>query len=485
MALRMLQEDDDEEEQAPTAAKKKVVAKADGRRGQKRVNYNVDAPESDNSEDEAAPVDKKMPGGKRLRRVVDDDSSEDEYAPKVDEVKASKKEEEDDGMTEASDSDDAAVVLGVVGVVGDSDDSDLAPSPKKKAKTTKPKTKAASKSAFGMMSSGGGGGGKKKATISSGGGGGAGAGSVSASKGAGSFGAMQSKVKATPTSAEDQHEWLAKMRDGKKRAPEDPEYDATTLYIPSAVLDGSAKKKGKPVLTPFERQYWSIKRNHMKTMHGTWVWNRNVGCFIGSHAWCRNNRAIQWHTSRASPLSPLPPCMTSQYGRLFFKKGKFYELYNGDAWEASRLFGFKVTDRVNMVSAFDISWWVGVTFERTPSRSTHWSAAASVVPQPTTPTHHTTYHIAPPFYTHQPEPGANMHLRSFCGLHGKHHHHQTGHGWFPRESTGQMVHEVYGGWIQGCSRDGTIHSVGPLDGWWQRHCAAGACARVHTGIALR
>jgi DNA mismatch repair protein MSH6 len=46
----------------------------------------------------------------------------------------------------------------------------------------------------------------------------------------------------------------------------DPDYDETTLHIPRDVLNGTKKVNKKPVLTPFERQYWNIKKDHMKTV---------------------------------------------------------------------------------------------------------------------------------------------------------------------------------------------------------------------------
>ena len=69
-----------------------------------------------------------------------------------------------------------------------------------------------------------------------------------------------------------------------------PGYDSRTLYIPN---NQWAK------LTPFERQYWEHKAKLFDTV-------------------------------------------------LFFKKGKFYELYEGDADIASKEFNLKVVDRVNM-----------------------------------------------------------------------------------------------------------------------------------------
>lgn len=46
------------------------------------------------------------------------------------------------------------------------------------------------------------------------------------------------------------------IRDGKKHRPAHPDYDPRTLHIPPA-----AKSK----FTPFEKQFWDIKENRMKT----------------------------------------------------------------------------------------------------------------------------------------------------------------------------------------------------------------------------
>lgn len=69
-----------------------------------------------------------------------------------------------------------------------------------------------------------------------------------------------------------------------------PGYDGRTLYIPNSQWTK---------FTPFERQYWEHKVKLFDTV-------------------------------------------------LFFKKGKFYELYENDADIASREFNLKIVDRVNM-----------------------------------------------------------------------------------------------------------------------------------------
>lgn len=98
------------------------------------------------------------------------------------------------------------------------------------------------------------------------------------------------KEKAHTREPEDRYPWLANIRDKEKRAPGDPEYDPRTIFIPPMAW---AK------FSPFEKQYWEIKQN---------LWDTIV----------------------------------------FFKKGKFYELYENDATVGHQEFDFKMTDRVNM-----------------------------------------------------------------------------------------------------------------------------------------
>lgn len=69
-----------------------------------------------------------------------------------------------------------------------------------------------------------------------------------------------------------------------------PDYDPRNLYIPPSAWR---------VFTPFEKQFWEIKSKHFDTV-------------------------------------------------VFFKKGKFYELYEQDADIGHREFDLKMTDRVNM-----------------------------------------------------------------------------------------------------------------------------------------
>jgi DNA mismatch repair protein MSH6 len=88
-------------------------------------------------------------------------------------------------------------------------------------------------------------------------------------------------------------EWLLNPRDSDGKPHCDATSNPRTLYIPDAQW---AK------FTPFERQFWEIKSHYYDTV-------------------------------------------------VFFKKGKFYELYEKDAEIGSRYFDLKVTDRVNMKMA--------------------------------------------------------------------------------------------------------------------------------------
>jgi DNA mismatch repair protein MSH6 len=91
---------------------------------------------------------------------------------------------------------------------------------------------------------------------------------------------------------EERYQWLVDVRDAEKRPQDHPEYDSRTLHIPQ-----SAWTK----FTPFEKQYWEIKSK---------MWNTVV----------------------------------------FFKKGKFYELYENDAIIANTEFDLKIAGggRANM-----------------------------------------------------------------------------------------------------------------------------------------
>lgn len=91
---------------------------------------------------------------------------------------------------------------------------------------------------------------------------------------------------------EERYQWLVNIKDSEKRTSDDANYDSRTLYIPS-----SAWAK----FTAFEKQYWEIKSKMFDTV-------------------------------------------------VFFKKGKFYELYENDAMIANSEFDLKIAGggRANM-----------------------------------------------------------------------------------------------------------------------------------------
>ncbi|KAL2916362.1 DNA mismatch repair protein msh6 [Polyrhizophydium stewartii] len=89
---------------------------------------------------------------------------------------------------------------------------------------------------------------------------------------------------------EQRYSWLLDIKDADGRAPDDPDYDPRTLYIPKSAWNS---------FSPFEKQFWEIKATHWDTV-------------------------------------------------VFFKKGKFYELYEKDADIGHQHFDLKLTDRVNM-----------------------------------------------------------------------------------------------------------------------------------------
>lgn len=109
---------------------------------------------------------------------------------------------------------------------------------------------------------------------------------------------------------EKRYGFLADIRDSKGRRVNDEGYDKSTLYVSDQDMN---------LLTPFEKQFWSIKKDYFDTI-------------------------------------------------VCFKKGKFYELYEGDAEIGAKLFDMKIADRVNMkmagfpVSCFDM--WAGRFLEK-------------------------------------------------------------------------------------------------------------------------
>ncbi|KAJ2863854.1 DNA mismatch repair protein msh6 [Coemansia erecta] len=88
----------------------------------------------------------------------------------------------------------------------------------------------------------------------------------------------------------ERYRWLEDVRDAQKLRPSEPGYDKRTLHIPASAWSN---------FSPFERQYWEIKSKHWDTV-------------------------------------------------VFFKKGKFYELYENDASIGHQEFDLRMTDRVNM-----------------------------------------------------------------------------------------------------------------------------------------
>jgi DNA mismatch repair protein MSH6 len=98
------------------------------------------------------------------------------------------------------------------------------------------------------------------------------------------------KQKAHVTEPEARYPWLASMLDADRNPPDHPDYDPRTIYIPPLAWTK---------FSPFEKQYWEVKQKFWDTI-------------------------------------------------VFFKKGKFYELYENDATIGHQLFDLKLTDRVNM-----------------------------------------------------------------------------------------------------------------------------------------
>lgn len=114
--------------------------------------------------------------------------------------------------------------------------------------------------------------------------------------------ASKRKEKACDKDPEKRHRWLAEPLDGNRNPPGHPDFDPSTLYVPPSQQ-----------FSAFEKQYWDIKKK---------LWDTVV----------------------------------------FFKKGKFYELYENDATIGHQLFDLKMTDRVNMrmvgVPESSLDMWV-------------------------------------------------------------------------------------------------------------------------------
>ncbi len=56
---------------------------------------------------------------------------------------------------------------------------------------------------------------------------------------------------------DERYSWLANPLDAQKRAPQDPDYDPRTLYVPASAWN---------TFTPFEKQFWEIKSAHWDTV---------------------------------------------------------------------------------------------------------------------------------------------------------------------------------------------------------------------------
>lgn len=102
--------------------------------------------------------------------------------------------------------------------------------------------------------------------------------------------AAAARGKAHTREPEERYTWLANILDADRNPPGHPDYNPSTVYIPPLAWTK---------FSAFEKQYWEIKQN---------LWDNVV----------------------------------------FFKKGKFYELYENDATLGHQLFDLKLTDRVNM-----------------------------------------------------------------------------------------------------------------------------------------
>lgn len=103
---------------------------------------------------------------------------------------------------------------------------------------------------------------------------------------------------------EQRYPWLVDVLDADRNPKGHPDYDPRTLHIPKYAWDK---------FSPFEKQFWEIKCKLYDTV-------------------------------------------------VFFKKGKFYELYEDDATIGHREFDLKLTDRVNMrmvgVPESSLDMWV-------------------------------------------------------------------------------------------------------------------------------
>eukprot|EP01133_Synstelium_polycarpum_P007914 gene7914-9292_t len=101
---------------------------------------------------------------------------------------------------------------------------------------------------------------------------------------------IKRKVGASKIDKNVRYGFLVDIKDANMNPKGHPDYDPRTIYVPTQTLAS---------FSPFEQQFWDIKRMHYDMV-------------------------------------------------VFFKKGKFYELYENDADIGHEVFGLKMTDRVNM-----------------------------------------------------------------------------------------------------------------------------------------
>lgn len=242
-------------------------------------------------------------GAVKKVNYMESDSEDDEIVPKKRRKVVESDEESEDDFKPASDNDNDNDSDDMSDFVVDDDDDDepepepevsdmedeIEVKPKKTSKASKPKATTKPASSSSTTSS--------KPTMSS---------DFAQKFKAGSSGYDSSKApttpkvtlskasntKASPKDSEERYQWLLNVKDAEKRPMDHPDYDPRTLYIPQ-----SAWAK----FTPFEKQYWEIKGQ---------MWDTVV----------------------------------------FFKKGKFYELYENDAMIANTKFDLKIAGggRANM-----------------------------------------------------------------------------------------------------------------------------------------
>ncbi|KAF3147528.1 DNA mismatch repair protein msh6 [Orbilia oligospora] len=267
------------------------------RTGRKKVNYAE--PDSDEDEDMVSAGNRRNSrrGSKRQKLVISDD--EDEFVVAAESPEADDAEGDNYGMSD-DDLDDF--------IVDDLDDeeSDTQKSKKRKRTEKKPTKRAALASSPPPRSS------PPPMASSSSGGGGGGGGSGSASRfkyDPNASSALAStassshvsraasmnkkpadKPKLKSKEEEVRYPWLVDIQDKDGNRPGDEEHDPRTLFIPKYAWNK---------FSPFEKQYWEIKQDLFDTV-------------------------------------------------VFFKKGKFYELYENDATIGHQEFDLKLTDRVNM-----------------------------------------------------------------------------------------------------------------------------------------